>query len=55
MQIKKYGFREEVLVDPLIFFIPSFPELLGTRSIPQIVRDAGLRGFRFENVENLNR
>jgi hypothetical protein len=55
MDIKRYAFYRERLHDPMIFHVPERPEILGTQSIKQIVEEAGLKGFRFEDVEHPHR
>ena len=52
MQINKYAFKKDLLLDPLIFTTPQEPWVLfATESIPEIVKKAGLKGFAFRELD----
>jgi hypothetical protein len=51
-RIRKYVFKQELLTDPLVFNIPEVNAILSTRTIRQMVFDAGLKGFHFEDAEH---
>jgi hypothetical protein len=54
MLITKYVFHRELLTDPSIFAIPeSLFSLYCTDAIPEIVRNAGLKGFEFQPLDRL--
>jgi hypothetical protein len=56
MEIRKYAFDKEALVDPMIFAIPELRFVLfGTESIPEAIKNARLRGFDCQLVDGGNR
>ena len=52
-RVLKYAFRPGVIQDPLIFHAKDSGDILCTESIHQIVLDAGLKGFRFQDTATL--
>ena len=50
--IGSFAFHIDQLSDPMIFRVRESPAILATQSIKQIVEDAGLKGFMFEDTKN---
>ena len=52
VMIEQYVFKKQLIDDPLLFSIPERRTFLFvTESIPKIVEEAGLRGFRFDLLD----
>jgi len=51
--VLRFAFFEDRLSDPLIFTVPEARNqlIMGTESIPEIINQAKLRGFRFVDAE----
>lgn len=56
MEIHKFVFHKEILVDPIIFAIPQLRfELFCSEAVAQAIKDAGLRGFDCQVVDGQGR
>jgi hypothetical protein len=50
-QIKKYAFKKDAIDSYVFFSIPEFPGLFATEAILQTVKQNGLAGFDFRQVD----
>ena len=46
-EIKRYRFRMESIIDPVLFSIPEVPSMFASQTIERLVRERELRGFGF--------